>query len=92
MSHFREINKMEAEDEVINCEKLEKNVACSLISNGPKKIPFLRMVTRRYDLRRMSELLHQHYRACSTFSEATLHSSLARIRYTAQALQCYIAK
>lgn len=68
------------------------DVACSVIHQGLGEGLFLCVMAVQNDRRRMREFLHHRYNVNSTFSKAALHSTLARTRYTGQAMQEYVVQ
>lgn len=77
--------------EVID-DKYAQDVVCSVFFHGPGEILFACVTAHQNDPRRMWEFLHQRYSARTTFSKALLNYTLARTRYTVQAIQEYVAR
>lgn len=69
-----------------------RDSGCSLILQGLEEIPFSCVIAHQDDQRKMWEPLYQRYIASKTFSKAILHSCLARIRYSGQAVKDFFAK
>lgn len=68
----------------------ERDVACLVILRRLGDVPFEFLMAHRNHLRRMWEFPHELYSANSTFSKATVPSSLAKARYNGQVMHDYI--
>lgn len=69
-----------------------KDVACAVIIQGLGEVSFARVMQYQEDPRKMFSFLHNRCCAATTFSWVTVHSTLARMRYTGLKMHRYIAR
>lgn len=69
-----------------------RNVAYSIILQALGNVPFACVMRFQEDPSQMWKFLNDRYSATTTVSKATMHTTLAQMKYTGQLMHIYIAK
>jgi len=73
-------------------EQEKKDVACSIILRSLGPVPFAAVMRYQEEPRTMWTLLQARYASDTTFSKASIHTELARMKYQGQTMDVYISK
>ncbi len=70
-------------------EEEANDIACSVILFGLDEVPFAAVMQYQDDPRKMLAVLHERYATLSTFSQASIHTMLTRLRYGGEGMDEY---
>ena len=73
-------------------EEAANDIACSVILQGLGEVPFAAVMQYQDDPQKMWNVLHERYAAVSSFSKASIHTSLARLKYGGENMDSYLSK
>jgi len=73
-------------------DKTEGSVACSVILRGLGDIPLAAVIKHRSDAKKMWDALIERYAGTNTFNKANVQTAIAKLRYTGQRMDQFVAE